>query len=252
MTDPARLLAVRTDFAWAQFEPLRDALVALGETWTRESVPERQPDGRTYLYKARVGEASPELRVQLGALVHQLSATLDNLAWAFAVRVKRAPGKVSFPITRSRTQFAATEWVRLLGLTAPCVRVAELFQPYYRPQGRCLLALHDLWNLDKHRAPAILPVIPTRATFIRQADHPKPLITKTYFPRCGQPVKYDHVLAKVVMASESDEPPIGFVALKPALDCRHSATRERILPQALYEMYRYVRHEVVPPLAALL
>lgn len=252
MTDPKQLFAARMDIAWAQFEQLSDAFIALSDEWNNHPDPERQPDGVTYLYRARVTEVDPKLRVQTGAFVHQVRSTLDNIAWALAVRAKPEPGRVSFPICRSRAEFHRASWARLLGPPAQCVSIAESFQPYNRPEGRCLLALHSLWNLDKHRAPSILPAIPTHALLFHQAKSPRPVSTKLYFPRGGKPVENGRVLARVVMPSTSDAPPLGGAILRPALDSRRFSPSERILPNALYEMFRYVRYDVMPPLLRLL
>jgi hypothetical protein len=240
------------DFAWAQFEPLRDAFEAISYEWSDGTVPQRQPDGVTYLCKALVGEVDPVLRVKMGAFAHQLNSTLDNIAWAFAILKKQEPGKVSFPITRSPAEFERWGWVQLLGKDAPCVKVVEALQPYNRPEGRCLLTLHALWNHDKHRAPAVLAVIPTGARFILDANGPRPLSVRGFFPRGGKSVHNDQVITRIVMAKPADDPPKGGVILSPALDNRRGALRERMLPHALFEMYRYVREEVVPPLVGLL
>jgi hypothetical protein len=252
VTDPKQLVNVRMDIAWAQFEQLRDAFIALSEEWNSHPDPEPQPGGVTYLYRANVTEVDLVLRVQTGAFVHQVRSTLDNIAWTFAVTVKPEPGRVSFPICRSRAEFDRASWTRLLGPSAQCVSIAESFQPYNRPEGRCLLALHALWNLDKHRAPSVLPVIPTHVRLFRKAKSPRPVSTKLYLPRGGKPVENGRVLARVVMPSTSDAPPLGGAVLRPALDSRRLPPSERILPNALCEMFRYVRYDMMPPLLRLL
>jgi hypothetical protein len=158
---------------------------------------------------------------------------------------------VGFPITTSLAEFEGRRWVQLLGIRTPCVEAVERLQPYNRPEGRCLLALHRLWINDKHRIPGILAAIPAGATFIRKANTPRPLSIKVYWARSGKAVKNDRVVARIVMASKTDPPPEGGVRLSPALDIRGPIT-ERVLPFALFNMYKYVRNEVMPPLLRLL
>jgi hypothetical protein len=250
MTETVRMLAVRMDLAWAEFDYLGDAFRGLSEEWTDSSVTERQSDGVTYLVKARPGIVDPMLRVRTGTFIHHVRATLDNLAWGLATKVKREPGKVSFPIERSPRAFRATKWVRVLGTAAPCVVAAEALQPYEHPDARCLLVLNDLWNQDKHRAAAVLPVVPTRAVVIRKTHETEPSFTP-YWPRRSKTVKKDQVLGKFVMPPDHNEPPKGGLVLQPVLNVR-GPLNGRLLPDALFQMYEFVHHEVMPVLVPFL
>ncbi len=243
------MLAVRMDLAWTEFEPLRDAFINLSDEWSNRSVTEPQPDGVSYLIKARPGTVDPLLRVKTGAVIHQVRATLDNLAWGLAVRVKRNPLRVSFPIATSAGGFANTQWAQVLS-GDPARAAVEALQPYNRVDARCLRTLHRLWNQDKHRVAPILPVIPARATFVWKANASHGKVTP-YWSRRGKTVHHDDVLAKIVMPSPLDAPPKGGITLCPALDIGGPLT-DRVLPQALFDMYRFVRDEVMPALDGFL
>jgi hypothetical protein len=243
------MLAVRMDLAWSEFEYLRDAFQVLGEEWTDSSVTERQPDGVTYLVKARPGVADPMLRVRTGTFIHHVRATLDNLAWGLAVKVKRKPGPVSFPITTSSGRFAHTRWAQVLD-GCPARDAVEAVQPYKRPDARCLLALHDLWNEDKHRVATVLPVVPTRAVVIRNTHETEPSFTPCW-PRRSKTVEKDQILGKFVMPPDSDDPPKGGLVLQPVLGVR-GPLDSRLLPHALFQMYEFVRDEIMPALMPFL
>jgi hypothetical protein len=252
VTDTERLLTERMDLAWTEFEPLRDAYNALQEKWQQDAVTEAQPDGVTYLVKARVSEVDPLLRIKTGAVIHQIRATLDNLAWALATRVKAEPGNVSFPIARNLNDFHGFAWVSVLGTSAPCVVAAERLQPYNRTEGNVLHVLHRLWNLDKHRVPPVLPIVPTKAFIFGKAGETSINAQTKFYPvRRGKTVNNDQVLIRIVVPSTADEPPTCAVALRPALNVPGPET-ERQLPQALFNMYHYVRYEVMPALTPFL
>jgi hypothetical protein len=251
MTDIERLLTARMNHAWLEFEELRDAFLQIAKDWSNKSIAERHPDGVTYLFKANVPEIDPLLRIKTGEFVHQVHATLENLAWALARRARRDPGRVSFPITRNPTEFANTSWVRLLGIDARCVLKAEEFQPYNRPEGNLLVVLHRLWNLDKHRIAAALPIVPASAVLIWQAHNEGLQSFKIYGAGSTKPVQNGQVLAKLVMKSPDDAPPEGGVTLQPSLDV-HGPFEDRKLPHALFNIYRYVRDEIVSALVPLL
>jgi hypothetical protein len=251
MTDIETLLTVRMDYAWFQFEELRDAFIQIGENWSNKSIAEPQADGVTYLFKANVPEIDPLLRIKTGEFVHQVHATLENLAWALARRASRDPGRVSFPITRNPTEFANTCWVKLLGVDARCVLKAEKFQPYNRPEGNLLVILHRLWNLDKHRVATALPIVPANAILIWQAHNEGLRSFKIYGAGSTKPVQNGQVLARLVMKSPDDAPPKGGVILQASLDVR-GPFEDRKLPHALYKIYSYVRDEIVPALVPFL
>lgn len=257
MTEAERLLVERIKLALAEFEYLRDAFVALSEKWSNSSTIERQPDGVTYLVKARPEPVDPLLRVRVGTFVHHLRATLDNLAWALAVKIKASPGKVSFPIATSLSDFNESAWVRALGQSAACVVAAERLQPYNRPDARCLVILHRLWNHDKHRVATVLPVVPTGGVAIfdhaaveaQKASGIEPTV-KVYRP--GKALTdHSNALAQIVMPSPRDLPPKGGVWLRPALEVE-GALSDRMLPHALFQMQQFVRDEVMPALRTFL
>lgn len=244
MSELVRLLTERTDFAWEQFEPLRDSLVALGEMWASNSLPELKPDGVSYLIHAQLTDIDPRLRVEAGAFVHQLRATLDNIAWGLANRVRPNPGKVSFPICEDPQQFAHWSLIQVLGRGSGAARALERLQPYSRAEGRYLIMLHNLWNQDKHRLPPFLAALPAGALLLPDAEEPPIVSIKVYGGRRGKAVRHNDVIGKVVFAAPPNRPPKVRVALHPCLDTKGPPV-DRYLPQAFNQMHRYVRDEVM-------
>ncbi len=126
-------------------------------------------------YRAKVKEQPPDTyRTVVGDCVHNLRASLDNLAHALAMRHTGEPlpfeHKIAFPIKNRRGEFPSISNAgQVLGAMPPRARtLIETLQPYHRrndPQNHPLARLRDLDDFDKHRVLHIVNAVPTSAKF---------------------------------------------------------------------------------------
>lgn len=111
--------------------------------------------------------------VAIGDIVHNLRSALDGVVWQLALKFN-PPGPPPDPIPSSspwkRLAFpivaknAKGEWGSACGLNLQLVKPLwtrlERLQPFYtgphNPRGESLAILSELWNIDKHRHPALV------------------------------------------------------------------------------------------------
>jgi hypothetical protein len=145
-------------------------------------------DRSEYALRFRVREEPSEhLGIILSDAVHQLRATLDNIAFILAGRPKgRYARQVQFPIIhpgRNGGRKAFERWAesRLKGVKGPPLTIIEGVQPYHGLRRNPLpepgkwppyplSVLEHLSNLDKHRSPHLAFVAPSRYRIAASAD----------------------------------------------------------------------------------
>lgn len=129
-------------------------------------------------YKIVVADfESPELLEEWGILIgeymHNLRSSLDNLAYALA-RTKQDPpenpNKISFPIFQDETEYnKKTKAILHQQLPLDAANLIEKLQPFQRanpdvegePHTDALVLLQWFNNVDKHRIPTVLLVVPS-------------------------------------------------------------------------------------------
>lgn len=109
----------------------------------------------------------PDVAAMLGDVLHDWRSALDHLAWQLAIRAGSVPPppRTEFPIFWDAGDFGRTRksgapahgsgLFKIQGLSAEDRTRIERTQPYYagEPIMHPLWVLHELSNLDKHRAP---------------------------------------------------------------------------------------------------
>lgn len=117
--------------------------------------------GRPVVRVTNVRQPPAELSVLAGECIYNLRSALDHVAYQLAVlnsgstRLSRKVAETSaFPIKPTGPRFRDAASRSLKGISPSARSVIEQLQPYHRrrnPNARCLLALEQLSNIDKHR-----------------------------------------------------------------------------------------------------
>lgn len=143
----------------------------------------RDPDTGHEHYKLRIRQPIPEYFAgMVGDVIHNLRASLDNLATALAIHngstSKTKISETYFPISASKASFESEVPKKLAHVSAKHVQMIRRLQPYRGGTLAALRDLHDLDILDKHRA--IVPVgAALKHVTINLSSRPQP----TGFPR---------------------------------------------------------------------
>jgi hypothetical protein len=105
-------------------------------------------------------QKTPRIPVEIistaGDVVHSLRSALDHLAYQLAVA--GTPGKepsrrVEFPIAKDAATYEAEKARKVEGIRPETVKVIDALQPYKGGcHGDALWRIHELDNIDKHRA----------------------------------------------------------------------------------------------------
>jgi len=114
-----------------------------------------------------------EWGILIGEFMHNLRSSLDNLAFALA-RLKEDPpsnpNQISFPIFQEKAEFVKKSKAKISQqLPANAADMIEKIQPFQRlnpnvdgePNTDALVLLQWFNNIDKHRIPTVLLMVPT-------------------------------------------------------------------------------------------
>jgi len=109
-----------------------------------------------------------------GDAVHNMRSALDHVAYAVA-RSKRVPSrdlkKIAFTIACSRNTFiGAIKRQKLSAVGIDWIEFLRNRQPYYRRNGKTLLRLSELDNMDKHRE--LLSLAPIASVAVQIGNQP--------------------------------------------------------------------------------
>jgi hypothetical protein len=223
---------VMDDVAWkiAQADAHLESLKHLSATVLQEDpgsvIMKLEPDNRTFIGRLSVGR-HPALALTVGDILHNLRASLDYLIYvlSFMGRGEVLKG-TEFPIFRDPEAYHRVTkkgepdrsggLYRVRGIRPDLRRFVEAAQPYHCGDGYeldALWRLHELSNIDKHRA---LHVV---AASLSEADY-RILVTDP-FQRLGEPVadlpagpfQNDAVVARFTFAEDVTEANV-------QIDCR--------------------------------
>ncbi len=177
---PLEVIAQKLSRADGHISEINDAIKTFLKSKPYRFEAEPNPDGSKATVRiftlddVRLPDA--EISVLVGEVVHGLRSALDQLAWALTVtrqrKVPREPipydcwwRNVHFPIFISSGKWASGHKAALRGVDPMLWERFKLEQPFSaRNFGERdpLWMLHDLWNRDKHRSPAIVLIRPSR------------------------------------------------------------------------------------------
>jgi hypothetical protein len=150
----------------AKVDRAEEAIDRMAQEWVtwRESNPyptRVQADDATGEHHVFFDFSTPaplRFPVLLGEIAHDLRSALDHLVWREAVehvgrkRAEKNAGKITFPICRTRIDFAASKVKPFV--TSDAWKLIERHQPYDRgkpPRPKTLGMLHWINRVDKHR-----------------------------------------------------------------------------------------------------
>jgi hypothetical protein len=158
--DPLEWPRLRLDRAWTHLEAVNDHM---GRWLARDPylvVQETNPETGDEEWFVRIRESIPrDLRLLISDCITNMRACLDNLAWNYALLVKKKPsGSTCFLITKTAKEFG-NESSKIKDVQADARRAMKDLQPYMRtnePTTDPLWVLNRLWNDDKHRVPALV------------------------------------------------------------------------------------------------
>ena len=155
------LAAVNARLRWSEKQAAlldRHAAQFLARPYT--IVMTLESDNREHVYRAYDLETiPPDWSFRFGTILHHLRATLDNLAYQFALRVQDPlPDKIErgimFPIQTTEAGFENVRW-RLNGVESDVFDFMRDEQPFRKvpasPGSDPLTWLETLNNIDKHR-----------------------------------------------------------------------------------------------------
>ncbi|MFC1954316.1 hypothetical protein ACFLVZ_00630 [Chloroflexota bacterium] len=105
----------------------------------------------------------PRLSFIAGDCIHNLRSILDNMVFRIGFVAKCSQAildGIHFPVCKEPEHFPS-EKGKLKGIPIPAIDLIESFQQYNPYKGQTdsshpLRILHDMWNIDKHRSPAII------------------------------------------------------------------------------------------------
>ncbi|MHB1220361.1 MAG: hypothetical protein ACYC1L_19420 [Alphaproteobacteria bacterium] len=121
------------------------------------TVIERKDDTREFILRAFGDplEISPELRVLMGEIIHNLRTSLDHLVCALVLRENSEPSwGIQFPICDTTKEFErACQRGKIKGISDRHMKIIESIQPYWTSESgnHPLSILRRLNNADKHR-----------------------------------------------------------------------------------------------------
>lgn len=156
MTHPLDGPRLKTARAREQLDAFRDEQLAYFRREPYYTVSKFEPERGEYVIRYRVIEPPPpRLSVLIGDVVHNLSSTLEHLAWQLVIASGNDPIErvTGFPIFESQPNYAKLAPAMVQGIKPEFVTEIERLQPYNRepPESDPLAVLRYLWNRDKHR-----------------------------------------------------------------------------------------------------
>jgi len=163
---------------------------------------EPNSQGTRCLVKVEETPVYPEVEwgIMMGDAVHCLRSALDQLVSSLCTE---APSRrTTFPIWGREKDWIIEAPGQIWSLPSKYVAIVKEAQPYHRgdqAHSHPLAVLHELWNLDKHRAIPSTALVPTRveiavdeersyglASWTKFKTHPgRPLVKGTVLADCG-------------------------------------------------------------------
>lgn len=206
------------------------------------AVPELQPDGQSYIYRAKRHAPIPsDLRFVVADCIHNLRAALDNLTFQL-VRCYGPPGLVEFPVCRDRQDFDAFALRHFQKLPQEAIGKFEALQPYHGPYPRWhpIRHLNRLWIADKHRASLVAGAAPGMPISYWEVLSGNPdCVVYT-----GQPVDEGVIVAAAWVKAGKQAEFEGHVSISVGIDER-GPVMYRMLPSQLITFHQVVRNMAI-------
>jgi hypothetical protein len=148
-----KLASVRRKLARARvhFESFKELSVQISKDNTQYGRQEYNHQLGQYEFHVEDDWTIPEdIPIVIGDSLHNARSALEHLANGLARRPSKRTG---FPIFANKTPFACFAGSKMASMKPSAKNIIEGLQPYQRPDGLNSLSwLHDLNNIDKHRA----------------------------------------------------------------------------------------------------
>lgn len=200
-----------------------------------------QSDGRTYIYTVERGRPLPEdLRFRVGDAMHNLRATLDNIAYGLVSTYRKPIWNTAFPVCRNASQFKIKALPKFAGIDQGAIDIIESFQPYKDRNGDWLKVLDGRWNRDKHRAPMLVGLIPSRFSMLENDGD-----IADYVIYVDKGLKDGMAVSHVVYKSDQHTRREPHLTFEIAIEERGTPTLWRGIPNALQACHYLVRDEVL-------
>jgi len=206
-----------------------------------ETSVEVQPDGVTYVYYVQERRALPsDLRFKVGDVIHNLRASLDNIAYGLVSTYRTPSWNTAFPVCRKAAQFQRKAVPKFAGIPQDAIDVIESFQPYNGPHGQrahWLKILDDRWNRDKHRTPTLVGLIPGRSSYLESDGD-----VIDYAIYVDQSLKDGMAVAHVTYASRQHTRQDPHFTFAVALDEALTPFNWRTIPDSLKSAHDLITH----------
>ena len=254
----------RLDWAGKQLNALHEAIGVMANS--QPCAFTTQFDTETAEYFVRIKDVTPypeDWNLQVGDIVHNIRASLDNATYALAVKHSGVLShgdmvKIQFPICDTEAGFRHPQKGqrarRLYKLSSDAQAAIELFQPYTRPdksRTSILAVLRDLSNIDKHRHILLTSSVAMNTSMELRGPGIQPgTMIQTY---------RGPLIPGTVVANWRFDPPI----LHPKVKMKFKYTFDVDFPEGtpgelnsvyllLHAMIEHIAEDVLPPLEALM
>ncbi|MGA8804861.1 MAG: hypothetical protein WB866_09235 [Solirubrobacterales bacterium] len=154
----------KLDRAIEHLETVKEACERFLKTQPFTVSTEFESEADCYVARFRQRREMPiAVGVIVGEVVHDLRSALEHVAWLLATAHADDPAKlwekgtrekITFPVAKKREHFDSHSLMEFISV--PAQRVLDELQPHtrgnpYQVERHPLAALHDFWNVDKHR-----------------------------------------------------------------------------------------------------
>lgn len=244
MAGPLNEIDRRLDWTWQHIQEIEgevNDLLSGGPLYDVSVEP--QPDGLTYLYRAHLLRAiPPTLGLQAADCVHNLRATLDNIAWGLVSTYRTPTWGTAFPICRTARRWQERALPKLAGIDQRAIDLIESLQPYHASdrKNHWLVLLDNPWNRDKHRSPMVVGSIPRSTGTYVGVDEP----LADFVIYTGRGIGDNMVVGRAVYASREHTHRQPNFAFQIAIE-EGGAGYVRRIPTALITNHHLIREQVL-------